>query len=360
MPDRPFRILAIDGGGIRGVIPSLILAEFERRAKLPTASMFDLIIGTSTGGIISLGLGIPGQDGRPRYSAQDLVSLYTTEGARIFSPWSAPPADPSLAESLLGKLRAGLHTAPAPAESGAWSWVHALLHPKYGSAGVEGALREKLGDVPLSAITATRVAACSFDLDTRSLRLFRNWVARTNPAVDFPTWQAARATSAAPIYFPPAQVTSVNGATTAHCVDGGVCVNDPGVVGLSEAIQILRDGGEAERPVLLVSVGTGAPPAKAIPWEGVKEAGILGWFYYGLLDVIFDGVGYATSEEMARLVPPGFAYRFEPPLTGPGYSADPAFDDYSPKNMAQLEAAAQYFITQNSQALDAIITRLTG
>ena len=78
------RILSIDGGGIRGIIPAMLLAEIERRTERPIAHLFDLVAGTSTGGIIALGLTIPKYPGAPLYSAQRFVELYENEGARIF------------------------------------------------------------------------------------------------------------------------------------------------------------------------------------------------------------------------------------------------------------------------------------
>src|SRR3954449_12357803 len=78
------KVLCIDGGGIRGLIPALVLAEIERRTGRPTFELFDLIAGTSTGGILACGLTCPGEDGRPRHSAEELADLYRTEGPRIF------------------------------------------------------------------------------------------------------------------------------------------------------------------------------------------------------------------------------------------------------------------------------------
>ena len=60
---KPIRILSIDGGGIRGVIPAMILARIESLTGKPIAELFDLIAGTSTGGILTLGLTKPGPDG---------------------------------------------------------------------------------------------------------------------------------------------------------------------------------------------------------------------------------------------------------------------------------------------------------
>ncbi|NJD10182.1 MAG: patatin, partial [Gemmatimonadetes bacterium] len=82
---QPFRILSIDGGGIRGIIPALVLQEIERITGRPIAGSFDLIAGTSTGGILALGLARPGPAGGPAFSAAELVQLYEREGGVIFS-----------------------------------------------------------------------------------------------------------------------------------------------------------------------------------------------------------------------------------------------------------------------------------
>ena len=82
---RQLRILSIDGGGIRGIIPAKVLAKIEEITKQPLASLFDVVAGTSTGGILALGLTCPGPDGAPRHAATDLVDLYLNEGGAIFN-----------------------------------------------------------------------------------------------------------------------------------------------------------------------------------------------------------------------------------------------------------------------------------
>ena len=80
----PLRVLCLDGGGIRGVIPATVLAAMESELGQPIASSFDLIAGTSTGGILALALTIPGPNGRPRYSPADIIKMYVDEGPTIF------------------------------------------------------------------------------------------------------------------------------------------------------------------------------------------------------------------------------------------------------------------------------------
>jgi patatin-like phospholipase/acyl hydrolase len=82
---KPVKILAIDGGGIRGIIPAMLLAHIENITSRPIATLFDLVAGTPTGGILALGLTIPKAAGTLLYTAQHFVDMYEYEGSRIFS-----------------------------------------------------------------------------------------------------------------------------------------------------------------------------------------------------------------------------------------------------------------------------------
>src|SRR5258708_6072020 len=114
------RVLSIDGGGIRGVIPALILAGLQKMVgATPLVDLFDLVAGTSTGGLSALGRTVPDSGGKPRYTPDDMVRLYTEDGPRIFS-------------------------------RGFWYRVTSLngwRRPKYPATGVGTVLREKFGSV---------------------------------------------------------------------------------------------------------------------------------------------------------------------------------------------------------------------
>jgi patatin-like phospholipase/acyl hydrolase len=85
---KTYNILSIDGGGIRGIIPAMLLCEIEKRTGKPISELFDYVAGTSTGGILALGLNAPseGDPHKPRYSAKDLLEVYEKHGNEIFSP----------------------------------------------------------------------------------------------------------------------------------------------------------------------------------------------------------------------------------------------------------------------------------
>ncbi|HEV2182086.1 MAG TPA: patatin-like phospholipase family protein, partial [Candidatus Acidoferrales bacterium] len=89
--EKSIKVLAIDGGGIRGIIPAVILGELQKRIGKDLWQTFDLIAGTSTGGIIALGIGTQGNKGAP-YSASELLDLYVQNGPAIFHKNFLTPA----------------------------------------------------------------------------------------------------------------------------------------------------------------------------------------------------------------------------------------------------------------------------
>src|SRR5271154_1929690 len=218
------RILSIDGGGIRGILPAMLLAEIERRTGEPVARLFDLVAGTSTGGIIALGLTIPKSPGGPLYSAQHFVELYENQGRRIFSR--------SLWRALFS--------------------LDSLSWRKYASAGIEGVLLEDFGDSRLGD-AVTDVLITSYEIERRFPFFFKSRNARTRPDYDFPARDVARATSAAPTYFEPMQLPSGTNSEHYTLIDGGVFANNPAACALVEARTTF--GGS---DYLVVSLGTGA------------------------------------------------------------------------------------------------------
>jgi len=307
-------VLAIDGGGIRGIIPALILSHIERRAGRPIAELFDLVVGTSTGGILALGLSMPdplARDGS-QYTARELVEFYKQRGPQIF--------DPSLWRSLRS--------------------VSGVLDESYSAETLERVLEgyfktRTLAECRVPTMVTTyaierreAVFLKSFNPDHKAIR-----------CVD-----AARATTAAPTFFEPA---SVRIAGEPHAlIDGGVYINAPAVSAYAEAIALYPDS-----DINVVSIGTGHL-TRPIPLERAVEWGAAGWLA-PLLDCMFDGVAKVTDQQMRLLLGDGY-YRFQLSLD----SANDEMDDASEANLAALEAAALELIEREEQKLDRVIARL--
>ena len=320
---RLFKILAIDGGGIRGVIPATVLMEIEKQTGQRTAELFDLIAGTSTGGILAVGLAKPGADERAQYTAADMRELYLQEGAAIFPK-------PAFPLSLL-------------------SGVQRPFAEKYASRGIESVLRKYFGDSRLKD-SLCNLLVTSYEIQLRRPWFFRSDRARQDPKYDFPLWQVARATSAAPTYFAPARIANGGDAPPDSwiLIDGGTYANNPALCAYAETRQI-----DPDADILLVSLGTGRH-AQAIHYR----PGLLGWAK-PILDVVFDGVSRTAEYQMEQLLlPVGGArryYRFQVNLT----DAEDAMDDASPSNLKRLTDRADVLVKEQMARLQEVCTQLT-
>jgi patatin-like phospholipase/acyl hydrolase len=239
--DRDFRILAIDGGGIRGVFPASVLAGLEERylGGRSIAECFDLIAGTSTGGIIALGLAVG-------LSASDLRRLYIERGSEIF-----PPHGPG----VLGRI-------------GRWlsAWQRYLRY-SYDQAALARVLQDCLGDVKLGA-AKSRLCIPSFEGVHGEVYIFK-----TPHHPDFkkdlvePMVKVALATSAAPSYYRPLR----DGGYT--FVDGGVWANNPIMIALTEALTSF----DIQRTqVRILSVGCGDDPY-SVTGSKISRGGMWHW-----------------------------------------------------------------------------------
>ncbi|HKV07151.1 MAG TPA: patatin-like phospholipase family protein [Thermoanaerobaculia bacterium] len=325
--DKPwYFILAIDGGGIRGIIPASALVGLEQLIDGPIAENFDLIVGTSTGAFIALALTVPGTDGTPQYSAEDILGFYTdsTNDAQIFT------------------LYDGSNTGGPPA-----SWLDALDHPKYASSGVETFLSDKYGSATL-ADAVTSVSCVSYQISgTPGPFFFQSWMA-SQPGQNFLMSDAGRASGAAPLYFPPVTITSTDNSFTGTFVDGGVTANDPALVAYAEAVQLLESQGDniENYNVWLVSIGTGEVSTAINPGDG----GIWGWLSGDSLPMVtLNGPAQSTdfiAQSMLQSEKDKYYSRIEVPLqgttpNGQSYSCAPEMDDWTQDNIQQLQLAGQ-------------------
>jgi hypothetical protein len=301
------RILAIDGGGIRGLIPALVLTELERRAGRRVFELFDLIAGTSTGGILACALCAP--DPLP---ASELVKLYEEEGPEIFD------------RSLFQRIRS----------------AEGLLDEKYDDAALDRALERFLQHKRL-AETRPDLIVPSYDTALPGPYFFKTRKAREAPEDDFPLSVVARATSAAPPYFEAAE------AGGRSLVDGGVFAANPAMCGLAEALNEV-----APRDVVLLSLGTGERTHKR-PFDEIKDWGLAAWAR-PILDVVFDGASDTVHYQLDRVLGPERYWRLQVELT----LASDQLDDASEDNLAKLRGQAEQLIRERSADLDAVIAKL--
>jgi patatin-like phospholipase/acyl hydrolase len=293
------RVLSIDGGGIRGIIPALVLCHLEQRTGRPVAGLFDLVAGTSTGGILATALTRP--DAPP---ASEVLELYRTEGPADLPPLAAQ-AD------HLGR---------------------GILDEKHDDAVLNEVLGRYLGTGRLSEAT-TKVLVTAYDLQSRSPYLFKSWRAE----LDGRLTDVARATSAAPTYFEPWPVGPL------VLVDGGVFATNPAMCAFAEARRLQDDA-----PSLVLSLGTGEL-TRPITLAESSGWGQLEWVR-PVIDVVFDGVADTVDYQLRHLMAPGTYVRLQPTLD----RASDDLDDASPRNLELLEEQARELVADNEAELDRI------
>jgi predicted acylesterase/phospholipase RssA len=249
----PFRIVALDGGGMRGVFTASYLAALERSLGQRVIDIVDLVVGTSTGGIIALGLA----SGR---SAEEMLAFYLDHGERIFS-----------------------RRRPFP------GW---LLRPRYSRGPLDETLRRHFGEMKMNELQK-HVCITAHELVTGNTRVLKD---DHHPELHWGgeqlVWKVAAATAAAPSYFAPMQL----GSQDSH-VDGGVWSNNPALVGITEA---RRYFGADLDDIRLLSVGT---TSRVFRIESHQRASRMGWIAWAWkVTDLLQGTVSIASDRQARLL----------------------------------------------------------
>ena len=248
-PKRRYRVLSLDGGGIKGTYTAAVLENLERLSGKRVSEHFDLIAGTSTGGIIAIaiGLGVP---------LPQILNLYVEQGQEIF-PVPTP--------GLRGKL--------------ASLWRHAR-RPKHSQEVLAEALEHVIGGRKFGE-SANRLVIPAYNAVSGDIQLFKT--AHT-PAYlmdcQRPATQVALATSAAPTFF-----SAYHDGRGGVYLDGGVWANCPAVIAVTEATAIL---GWPVEQIDVLSIGTTSAPFDIKHKK--RRAGLLGW-NIGVVDLLQQAQG---------------------------------------------------------------------
>jgi patatin-like phospholipase/acyl hydrolase len=344
-----FRILCVDGGGIRGLIPALVIAELERRLQAEAgpearaSDYFHMIAGTSTGGLVALSLTAPDPDHpeRPAVSANELASFYVEDGPVIFH------------RSLLQRLRT------------LWGWIG----PKYTLGPLEEAIERRLGKSRIGNALRELIVT-SYDMTNREPYFFKRWRAREAPDSDRnrPITDAGLATSAAPTYFPSHELDG------RALVDGGVFAGNPVIVAIVEALKRIDDHPHNLDPddLLVVSLGTGLHES-GYSQSQVEGWGRLGWILPrggeppiigATLDGASDGADHWAHTLLNHPADPNISraevghgprfFRWQVQLHD-SIALDDASDDVL---IEKLPAAAKELIDSRDTEIDQVVERL--
>lgn len=263
-------VLSIDGGGVRGIIPAAILEFLEEKLKeldgpkARIADYFDVIAGTSTGGLMAAMLTIPNPEHKesPKYSAQYITKFYLENCPSIFPP----------------------------PKRGIWGWLttlyRALVGPKYSGDVLHHIIKERCGNIRLHE-TLTDVVIPTYDISLQQPIIFSSPEGRKYKSKDALLSDVCIGTSAAPTYLPAHffTITQVSPPTSFHLIDGGVAANNPTLLAINHVINHEAPTSNPDtslskendqRKLLVLSLGTGEKIAGYKATDAAKW-GLLGW-----------------------------------------------------------------------------------
>jgi uncharacterized protein len=340
------RILSLDGGGIRGILTGQILVALEEKLNkkyfdikgehpkrhIRLGEYFDMIAGTSTGGILTCILLCPDDKDKnyPKFTAKQAVELYENNAKTIFRP------------TFSGKLP---------------GFLSGIGGSRYGSQKMEDLLKSYFGNRPISELLKPCLIT-SYDIQQRRAVFFTQHDALEKDNANFPIWQVARSTSAAPSYFPPAQAEARD-SLMLSTIDGGLFANNPTMCAMIEALKVFSPDKKhmiGPNALFIVSIGTGEIK-KAYSYSDAVKWGILRWIS-PIIDIMMTGVSETVHYQLNKLYKTigksKSYYRITPELG----EASPDMDVVSPENIFKLKQAGLATALKYDTELDDIVTTL--
>jgi len=323
------RILSIDGGGIRGIIPGMVVAELEDRLRALTnnpdthiSDYFDFFSGTSTGGILTSILLFPSEKDpkRPKFSAREALNIYLEHGESIFAT---------------RKWRRFLSQ-------------FGLLSEIYDGQILEKILFDYFGDTKLSQLIKPCIIT-AYNIELRKNHLFRQQKAISHgDSRDFYLRDVCRATSAAPTFFSVAEIFSL--ANTRYVlIDGGLFAHNPSIAALLEVLKTFNTFNIND--VHILSLGTGITK-NAYNYEDFKKKWAIS-IGPALVDIMTASSSESNDyflRQLFRSVNRLDNYiRIEPSNLS---SIDPAMDAASKSNIQKIVALADKLISENENIID--------
>lgn len=298
-----FRILSLNGGGVKGAFSAAVLTAIENEYKCSIADYFDLIAGTSTGGLIALGLGAGAR-------ANKILDLYRDNGAKIF-----------------------------PQSHRFLRIIQRLKTEKYQVNGLKSVLSEIVPDDSSKCLrdSCCRLLIPSYSADDGEMRYF------TTPHAEYCKFDGAvrmidvaLATSAAPTYFPPAKVK--HGCSVGRYLDGGVGANMPVLIAVLHAVHCF---GVLPTQIDVLSIGT---TSKAKGYLRIPK-GLIGWIRKGkIVDLYSNAQESFMRQGCDQLLRPGQILHIDSPANDGDFSIDGL------KNISQLISRGEASIRKEEVA----------
>lgn len=331
------RVLAIDGGGIRGIIPAKVLVTLEQllqkhsgRKDARIADYFDLIAGTSTGGILTAIYLLPDEKDstKPKFSAQEALDFYLQNGQIIFQN--------SFFHSMFS--------------------LFGLIGTKYSDKGLVKLLNDYYGDIELGQLIKPCLIT-AYDVEKNSTAFFNQNDTLERQSKNFYIKDVIKATTAAPSYFPIAQISTLEG-DMGYYIDGGVFANNPALCAYAEVSKLPNQDGR-KKELLILSLGTGSKEM-SYSYKKMSGWGIVRWIE-PLFSISRTGVSEVVDYQLRIMYQEARKsqdyLRIQMEIDEKQKEAA-KLDNVSPKNMEVLESMGEELSQKYYRELDNFAKRL--
>lgn len=320
-----YRVLTLDGGGVKGLISATILKRMQEAMDgIPLTKMFDFVIGTSTGGIIALAIGMPDNNRNPKFEAEDMVNLYLEKADDIFY------------RNHFDRIKQGIFSS------------------KYDRENIDEILNEYFGGVELKD-TLIPVGVTTYSIKDHAPKTWTTFKAQQLDKKMKCTPENAKlkdiagATSAAPTFFDPKIFYDSCGRLREE-VDGGIHANNPQIAAIASLKAQINEFGLSN--IMIVSIGTG----EIIDKEPIDSdnGGAFEWLTSStnIIEMMMDGASDLNSEATSALF--DNYYRLQVPIT----KSISKMDNASPKNLQDLIRATEKYLAHNQSYFDEVVNAL--
>lgn len=317
------KILVIDGGGARGIITTWLLSEIEKRTGKSCSELFDIVGGTSVGSLVAMSLVLPDNNGKPKYKASDLTSIFEQDVKEVFKTNIFRTI-----KSLGGLIRA--------------KFTNKQLY----------SILEKRFDNHILSKSLINIIIPAYNVRTGDPLFFKSYKAKNDKSRDYYLKDIGACAAAPPSLIQIPWIKSLNGEKEIPLADGGMVAYNMPIVLLSEVKKLYPDAEE----ICLVQVGCGQP-SLGINDKQIKKWGFIQWFLPLMKIIIFGGMT-STDYYLNTYLNDNKKqyYRLQVNLKDDDNIF--AMDDFSEEHFSHLKERTDKFINENKDMLDELCEKL--
>ncbi len=318
------RILVIDGGGIDGIMPLVLLNYLEEKTGKPISDLFDFFTGTSTGSIIVSTLNMPDQHGKPKYTAKEILDLYRTVSKKVLNA------------SWLRRIFT----------------IRGYVAPHLSIQTLHQGFTKFLGQATFGQLIK-KVAITAYDITDKQLKVFNSWDC-DQTITRYTTADIITVAAATPTYFSPAVLNDYTHHEPSVFVDGMIFANNPSLKAIEEAFTLYPHA----KKFIIVHLGTGGNSIDFLHLSGekIQRWGVLNWIY-PMMSILYKSQNTVIKDALINIQNFSCSTKFEYHyFTKPLAVASPF--DTSPENIQNIEKTAEALLLEKKQDLDAVAAAL--